>query len=85
MTVDDLSPYLGRICSIRLRCRGCGGAHVLSGRPGTARHPGDFMLKGYTFPVEDIEQIWRDEPPPRHPLLRGLRLRLGTRGFSGLR
>jgi hypothetical protein len=65
VTIDDLVPYLGLPCSIRLRCRGCGAAHVHSGRPRQGRHLGDFMLKGYTFSIEDIEQIWRHQPPRR--------------------
>jgi len=74
MTIDDLAPYLGRRCSIRLRCRGCRAAHVLNGTPRPGRYLGDFMLKGYAFPVEDIEQIWQHETPPRRPLLRRLGL-----------
>lgn len=74
MTVDELAPYLGIPCFIRLRCRGCGGAHVLTGTPRLGKHLNEFVLKGYTFSVEDIEQIWRHPSPPRRRSVRDLLL-----------
>jgi hypothetical protein len=65
MTVDELTPYLGRRCNLRLRCRGCGGTHVLCGTPRAGKHVGDFVLNRYTFDVEDVEQVWRQSPPLR--------------------
>jgi hypothetical protein len=65
MTVDDFTPYLGTPCSLRLHCRGCTGAHVLRGTPRPGKYVGDFVLNGYTFSVEDIEQVWGVEGPPR--------------------
>jgi hypothetical protein len=64
MTVDELTPYLGTPCNLRLRCRGCGGAHVLCGTPRAGKHVGDFVLRGYIFNVEDVEQVWRHDSPP---------------------
>jgi len=56
---------------------------VLNGKPLAGRHLGDFLLKGYIFPVEDIEQIWRHESPPRRPLLRRFGLPAALRRRPG--
>jgi hypothetical protein len=64
MTPDELTPYLGRRCNLRLRCRGCGSRHVLQGTPRAGKHIGDFVLDGYIFDVDDVEQVWRQDSPP---------------------
>jgi hypothetical protein len=84
MTVEELNPYFGIRCHVRLRCRGCGGAHVLNGTPRRSRYVGDFTLKGHTFNVEDVEQAWPQADPPRRR--GGARLWLGgtlLRGAGG--
>lgn len=65
MTIEELAPYFGTRCQLRLRCRGCGGRHTFSGTPRRSAYIGDFVLKGYTFSVEDVEQVWRPAGPPR--------------------
>jgi len=75
MTVEELSPYVGMACLVRFRCRRCGGAHLLPGIPQFGRYAGDVVLRGHTFTVEDIEQVWRDTQPPRRRQGLGLWLR----------
>jgi len=65
MTIEELTPYFGTRCQMRLRCRGCGGRHTFTGTPRRSAYIGDFVLKGYTFSVEDVEQVWRPADPPR--------------------
>ncbi len=65
MTIDDLYPYLGCPCAVRLRCHSCGGTHVLEATPSMGHYAGDCILNGYTFWVEQIEQVWRRTEPPQ--------------------
>jgi hypothetical protein len=65
MTYDEVEPFLGTRCQLRMRCRACRGGHVLSGHVRRGRHAGEVVLKGYTFDIEDIEVIWLPRPPDR--------------------
>jgi hypothetical protein len=65
MTTDELTPYIGLPCTLRLRCRSCGGVHVLHATPARGRYAGQLLLCGHTFHIEDIEQVWRQAEPPR--------------------
>ncbi len=65
MTAEELHPYLGCACTVRLHCRSCGGTHVLEDVPALGRYAGEVLLSGNTFHIEDIEQVWRHIEPPR--------------------
>ncbi len=74
MTAEELCPYLGSMCMVRFGCRSCGGAHVLQGAPALGRYAGEVLLRGHTFNIENIEQVWRPTEPPRRRQDVGLRL-----------
>lgn len=63
MQYEEVEPFLGSRCHLRLRCRACKSGHVLSGRIHRGRNVGEVVLKGYTFDVEDIDGIWTRTPP----------------------
>jgi hypothetical protein len=79
MTADELQPYLGLACSIRLACRSCAGTHVLHGTLQRGRYVDELLLEGQAFCIEDIEQVWQHIKPPRRK--RGVRLWL-RRAFT---
>lgn len=57
MAFDDIQPFLGRDCSVVVRCRACGHEHARSGRllAGPAR--GDLMLAGSAYNPDDVVSI----------------------------
>ena len=72
MTYDEISQFFGSRCLVRMKCRACRGGHMIIGRMERGKHPGDVVLKGHTFEVQDIEGIWQKSPPSgprRRPLL----------------
>lgn len=75
MSVDDLRPYFGKRCIVRLRCRACRSGHAITGRLEAGRHVGDVSLQGHTFSLEDIEAVSPSHggPPRRGSLLPLLR------------
>ncbi len=65
MTTDELAPYMGLPCHVRLRCRGCRGTHILQATPMWGRYAGQLLLHGYVFNSEDVERVWQQAKPPR--------------------
>ncbi len=63
MQYEEVEPFLGSRCHLRLRCRACKSGHVLAGRIHRGKNVGEVVLKGYTFDVEDIDGIWTRTPP----------------------
>ena len=90
MSVDELRPYFGVRCYVRLRCRACLIGHGIMGRLEEGRHVGDVAIEGHTFSLEDIEGVsLMSGGPPRRIRLRVLfvshfaRLRRTAGSFRG--
>jgi hypothetical protein len=62
MSYNEVRPFLGEACHVRMRCIACRDSHVLSGVVQPGKLYGEVALGGHTFSVEDIEQIWRRTP-----------------------
>lgn len=60
MALDEIQSYLGRACSVVVRCRACGREHARRGvlTPGARR--GDVMLSGVCYCVDDFISISAD-------------------------
>jgi hypothetical protein len=77
MTYEEVRPYMGSRCHVRMRCIACSDAHDLVGTVEPARLSGEVVVRGHTFSVENIESISLQSPPgrsrPRRVLLDFLR------------
>jgi hypothetical protein len=86
MTYKEVQAFLGEICHVRVRCIACRDSHVLVGLVQQGKLCGEVAVRGYTFSVEDIEQIWRSTPSIPRRRRRWLALLFQTqplRGSSG--
>jgi hypothetical protein len=63
ITYEKLRPFWGMACHIRMRCVACPDTHNLMGHLQPGKLIGDVIVHGYTFSVEDIEDIWLPDPP----------------------
>jgi hypothetical protein len=63
MTYEEVRPFLGESCRVRMRCIACRDTHELLGQVQPAKFSGEVSLSGHTFSVEDIEAIWLQRPP----------------------
>ena len=82
MTYEEVRPFLGEACHIRMRCVACRATHDLIGQVQPAKLGGEVVVRGYTFSVENIESIWRRRPPTR-PRRRWLGISLIRRPHMG--
>jgi hypothetical protein len=65
MTYDEVRPFMGARCHVRMRCVACRDAHDLVGTVEPARLSGEVVVSGHTFSVENIESISLQAPPRR--------------------
>jgi hypothetical protein len=65
MTYEEVRPFMGSACHVRMRCVACRDAHDLVGTLEPARLSGEVVVGGHTFSVENIEAISLQRPPRR--------------------
>lgn len=85
MLMEELHPYLGKTCHLRLQCPACRRSHWLQGRLGQGRHHGDIEVEGQTFGAENVEAVWSASAPPPGRRLAGGHSRHLLRQLSRLR